>query len=121
MEGSEEMAYRRAIDDVRKTMGHASKPIFKEAVMPSVTSMYDCTHGPKANCHACLIREFVKRLERASVLLWDCAEMFPRNQRHDILDAHFEIRAVLEKAKLIEDCVPIDEASEAAASQGRWR
>ena len=34
--------------------------------MQSLTDMYNCTHGPKKDCHACLIPELVEALEQAA-------------------------------------------------------
>ncbi len=72
--------------------------------MQSVTSMFDCTHGPKKDCHACLVGEMARALEEAVGL------NTIRSWREWLPNA----RAVLEKANLIEDCVPIEEAEEAS-------
>ena len=78
----------------------------------SVTDMYNCTHGPKRDCHACLIPEMAAVLEQAvgyfaggdHVTFW----------RDWLLKA----RALIEKAKLIDDCIPSEEAYEAAMDHG---
>ena len=72
----------------------------------SVTSMYDCTHGPKKDCHACLIPEMAAVIEGALKLRIES----PVAMRQWISKA----RAVLEKANLIEDCIPVEEAEEAS-------
>ena len=76
--------------------------------MKSTTDMYECTHGPKKDCHACLVREMAAVLEQATQNFTpaDWGWWLPR------------ARAVLEKAKLIDDCVPAEEAAEAALDHG---
>ena len=101
--------------------------------MQSVTSMFDCTHGPKKDCHACIVGELVEALEAlasggigASTRpdFW-CVYCGSDNSHFekasdDAEERHEEdcpillARAVLEKAKRIEDCIPSEEAEEAS-------
>lgn len=78
----------------------------------SVTDMYDCTHGPKKDCHACLVGELVEALEsrhyHAPTSCWARRYQLPAGTTCD----HCE--PALEKAQLIEDCIPIEEAEEAS-------
>ena len=85
----------------------------------SATDMYNCTHGPKKDCHACIVRELVEAL-KAAIEWRDKLAANPMSQEaweglvgeDGCLDN--EARAVLEKAKLIEDCIPVEEAEEAS-------
>ena len=90
---------------------------------PSTTSMYDCTHGPKKDCHACLVGELVTVL--TEMIYWFGSDGFvPSAKSWDEgkpQACKVKARAVLEKAKEIKDCIPIEDAPEAAASQERWR
>ncbi len=92
--------------------------------MQSTTSMYDCTHGPKKDCHACLVREFVEAMgeiaHKLGVLRRVAEASGVRYDARNLSELEKLARSILEKAKLIEDCVPWDEASEAAASQEKW-
>lgn len=86
--------------------------------MQSVTSMFDCTHGPKKDCHACIVGELVAALEGATEMLCHHARSLHANlepvQELRVLQVINPARAALEKAKLIEDCIPIEEAEEAS-------
>ena len=73
----------------------------------SLTSMYDCTHGPKRDCHACLIPEMAKALDELLASLKPNPAPFTRSDFRGIVR---DARAVLEKAKLIEDCIPAEAA-----------
>ncbi len=70
----------------------------------SLTDMRECRHGPKANCHKCLIPELVGVLE-------DCATALHADRMHDgrFWDCDRwgcgAARALIEKAKLVDpDC-----------------
>lgn len=76
--------------------------------MESVTDMHNCIHGPKRDCHACLVGELVEALKPLAVLnVW-----VPNNKRIWNDDSLLECKikmvharnaaAVLEKAKLVE-------------------
>ena len=70
----------------------------------SVTDMYNCTHGPKKDCHACLIPEMAAALDRlitAAVEGHDVMRGLERYDTKDIANALTEARAVLEKAKVL--------------------
>ena len=86
----------------------------------SATDMYDCTHGPKSDCHACLVGELVEVLEH---FLVDYNISYAALQRDDWCEYEkreivIAARAVLEKAKLIEDCIPAEQAAEVAMDHG---
>ena len=89
---------------------------------PSVTDMHTCPHGPIQDCHKCMFRELVQVLE-GSIRLANCVMardpfLFAREGATVLVQA----RAAIQKAKQIDpDCIPSDEAEEAAASQERWR
>jgi hypothetical protein len=80
----------------------------------SLTDMHNCTHGPKANCHKCLIPELVKALkgfqEDGSDHFFGC--IMNRLSGEDIADLGVtcdlwcaKARALINKAKLIDpDC-----------------
>lgn len=69
--------------------------------MQSATDMYDCTHGPKKDCHACLVRELVAALERAKILIWDYAHVFSPEERFGIMDGHSQVCTALRNAKAL--------------------
>ncbi len=90
----------------------------------SATDMYDCTHGPRKDCHACLVKELVEALEWASAASGKAVQ-----DAQPAGDGWFKVppgtlarlggmealaRAVLEKAKEMDDCIPIEEAEEAS-------
>ena len=76
----------------------------------SLTSMYNCTHGPKKDCHACLVPELVNALETAM------ARREP-NKSYTLPVGWFrDTRALIEKARLIEDCIPVEKVSGGDAS-----
>ena len=104
---------------------HVTSPeaLKEKKAKDSVTSMYDCTHGPKKDCAQCLIPEMAAALEMA--VEWrDKLAASPASQEawealveeDGCLDN--EARAVLEKAKLLDDCIPAEEAAEAALDHG---
>ncbi len=78
--------------------------------------MYGCTHGPKKDCHACLIPELVDALERMMMGFSHVGQ-----QTMCQCPACKQARALIAKAKQLEDCMPREDAAEAAASQERWR
>lgn len=109
-----------------KRIEESGEPVFtKGAVLPSLTDMRDCTHGPKANCHKCLIPELVRVLRCLMPLnvggeccycawgsvvqedghhfdadnIWDGDPICLNDPYYD------DARAVLDKAKQIEDCI----------------
>ena len=91
----------------------------------SVTNMNLCTHGPKKDCHACLVGEFVEAMgeiaHKLGVLRRVAEASGVRYDARNLSELEKLARAILEKAKLIEDCVPWDDAAEIAANQGhRW-
>ena len=69
----------------------------------SVTDMYECTHGPKKDCHACLVRELVKALENLMYTRPDgtshisLCEEWNSSCRYSCI----QVRAVLEKANAL--------------------
>ncbi len=84
---------------------YTSEPVFtKEAVLPSCTDMRECRHWKK-NCHKCLIPELVREMEsiRRQADDWCCANDSgnPASRFDDIAE---RLRALIEKAKLVEDC-----------------
>ena len=84
--------------------------------MQSLTNMHECRHGPKANCHKCLVPELVEALRKAGMHCDELRDAWERGalDSHDSsggtrsnrnVDVLISIRAVLEKAKLIDpDC-----------------
>jgi len=78
----------------------------------SVTNRYECRHGPKSDCHACLIPEMAKALERI---------IEARDAYHggDLARAVDSARAVLDKANALDpDCIPAEQAAEVALDHG---
>ena len=86
--------------------------------MQSSTDMYNCAHGPKKDCHACLVPELVAALAnivKASVETYPWVENFNRTDcrmcnrvwGNTTPEHHKEhcpiptIRALIEKAKLL--------------------
>ncbi len=78
----------------------------------SVTEMYDCTHGPKKDCHACLVGEFVEAMgeiaHKLGVLRQVAEASGVRYDARILRELEELARAVLEKAKLLDDCVPAE-------------
>ena len=89
--------------------------------MQSLTDMSECPHGPIKDCHKCMFRELVQVLE-GSIRLANCVMardpfLFTREGAEVLVRA----RAAIQKAKLIDpDCLPYEDAQEAAASQERY-
>ena len=75
--------------------------------MQSTTSMYDCTHGPKRDCHACLVREFVEAMgeiaHKLGVLRQVAEASGVRYDARNLRELEELARAVLEKAKKIQE------------------
>jgi len=66
--------------------------------------------------HRELIAELVEALE---ILLYERDNFMDENDPVWVLDPAFDIaRALIEKAKAIEDCIPIEDAYEVALDQG---
>ncbi len=91
-------------------------------MLPSVTNMNLCTHGPKKDCHACLVGELVDVMGQ---LLGASEDLFYLEAKGDsslkvalaesrMAEAQDVVRTLIKKAKLLEDCIPIEEAEEAS-------
>ncbi|KKL21289.1 hypothetical protein LCGC14_2446930 [marine sediment metagenome] len=66
--------------------------------------------------HRELIAELVEALE---ILLYERDNFMDENDPVWVLDPAFDIaRALIDKAKAIEDCIPIEDAYEVALDQG---
>ena len=91
----------------------------------SVTNMNLCTHGPKKDCHACLVGELVAILERCLPYIDGHFKAWSyESDRQALNRVRSELLrdgcAVLEKAKQLEDCIPIEDAPEVIEAPHRY-